>query len=54
MESLVRSDLEEALTELPPPGWLTLIIFLTAGLTLFTLVFLVWLLLRYRDSIYNW
>ena len=52
MDSLVRAD--EALAELHPPVWLTLIIIITAGLTLITLLFLVWLLLRYRDSIYNW
>ena len=52
MDSLVRAD--EAFAELHPPVWLTLIIIITAGLTLITLLFLVWLLLRYRDSIYNW
>ena len=52
MDSLVRS--EEALSELHPPVWLAVIIILTAGLAVITLLLLVWLLVRYRGSIYNW
>ena len=54
MDSLVGSDFDEALAEVHPPVVLSLIIILSAGLTLLTLLFLVWVLLRYRVSIYNW